>query len=53
VQRDQENQSRLAAEGWRILIVWECELDSSTLKRRLKRFLGSPQQKAKRRRRKS
>jgi DNA mismatch endonuclease (patch repair protein) len=43
VQRDQENQSRLAAEGWRVLVVWECELDSPKLEARLRRFLGPVQ----------
>jgi DNA mismatch endonuclease, patch repair protein len=44
VQRDQENQSRLAAEGWRVLVIWECELDNPKLEARLRRFLGPVQQ---------
>jgi DNA mismatch endonuclease (patch repair protein) len=24
--RDQEDQAKLAADGWSILVVWECEL---------------------------
>jgi DNA mismatch endonuclease (patch repair protein) len=39
-ERDRENQQKLAAEGWKILVVWECELDSPKLERRLTRFLG-------------
>jgi DNA mismatch endonuclease (patch repair protein) len=41
VERDRENQQKLAAEGWKILVVWECELDSTNLERRLTRFLGA------------
>jgi G:T-mismatch repair DNA endonuclease (very short patch repair protein) len=29
VQRDTENNERLAALGWRCIIVWECEMKKS------------------------
>jgi DNA mismatch endonuclease, patch repair protein len=44
VQRDRENQKKLLAAGWKILVLWECELDNPTLERRLIRFLGPVRQ---------
>lgn len=40
--RDAEHLVALRALGWRVLIIWECELanTSSKLLRRLQRFLG-------------
>ena len=29
VERDAENVAKLEADGWRIHVVWECELDPS------------------------
>ena len=38
--RDIENQARLEALGWRVEIVWECELkDAASLEQRLQRML--------------
>ena len=43
VTRDKRNQKLLADAGWRVLIVWECEIESdhSTLDR-IVDFLGPP-----------
>lgn len=39
--RDTENKARLKAQGWKMLTVWECQLDNQQkLQERLKRFLG-------------
>lgn len=41
-ERDAEHIARLAALGWRTLIVWECELsDQTALVHRLRTFLDS------------
>ncbi len=41
VARDVANLGRLAAAGWRALVVWECELnDASRLSKKLSDFLG-------------
>ena len=42
VTRDLENHAALRRQGWRITIVWECELeqDLSRVKRKLGRFLN-------------
>jgi DNA mismatch endonuclease (patch repair protein) len=40
VARDAAHRERLAALGWRALVVWECELgDPDTIKERLRAFL--------------
>jgi DNA mismatch endonuclease (patch repair protein) len=39
--RDLRNQRRLRSLGWKILIVWECQLKRATLEARLLRFLES------------
>lgn len=42
VRRDEENLKKLRHLGWRILVVWECEVETSNIRRlsgRLKRFL--------------
>lgn len=40
VERDKRNQNRLRKLGWRILVVWECQLqDKKRLCRRIHRFL--------------
>jgi DNA mismatch endonuclease (patch repair protein) len=40
VERDMKNQKELEALGWRVLIIWECEMKStSALQDRLKDFL--------------
>jgi DNA mismatch endonuclease (patch repair protein) len=39
--RDRTNQRRLAAMGWRFLVIWECELRNATAVRsRIAAFLG-------------
>ena len=41
--RDQRNLSRLRRAGWRVLIVWECQLtDENKIATRIKRFLDRP-----------
>jgi DNA mismatch endonuclease (patch repair protein) len=41
VVRDQANLSCLAADGWSVLILWECELrDHAFIKSRIKSFLS-------------
>ena len=41
VERDAAQLSRLKADGWQALVIWECETkDGSRLAKRLKRFLG-------------
>lgn len=41
--RDREAQRSLRAEGWRTLVVWECELKKADrVARRVRRFLGEP-----------
>ena len=42
VVRDRESQCALRKDGWRILVVWECETsDQSRLAIKLRRFLGA------------
>jgi len=38
--RDRVNRARLRRLGWRVLVVWECQLKSRTLRDRLANFLG-------------
>lgn len=41
-QRDRRSRLRLKKEGWRTLVVWECQLGNvDSLRRRLKSFLAS------------
>ena len=43
VRRDRRDQSLLAQAGWRILVVWECEIRrDETILDRTTTFLGSP-----------
>jgi DNA mismatch endonuclease (patch repair protein) len=43
--RDAANRALLEEQGWKVLIVWECELtDISVVKRAVKKFLGSVRQ---------
>lgn len=42
VRRDKENLARLRKEGWKLLVLWECELKVANLgvvTRKLKRFM--------------
>jgi len=38
--RDTKNITALKALGWKVLVIWECEVKSPTLPARIKRFLG-------------
>lgn len=41
--RDAANERALALMGWRLLIVWECELrEAAQVLKRVRRFLGEP-----------
>ena len=43
--RDAANRALLEEQGWKVLIIWECELtDISVVKRAVKKFLGSVRQ---------
>lgn len=35
IKRDAENKQKLEADGWKVIIVWECELKKSTANARL------------------
>jgi DNA mismatch endonuclease (patch repair protein) len=40
--RDKRNLAALAAQGWKSLVIWECEIRSGrTLKKRIKTFLSA------------
>jgi len=39
-QRDERNISQLQAYGWRVIVVWECELKKPVRDRRLNRLYG-------------
>lgn len=38
IQRDAENQQKLEADGWKAIVVWECELKKRTAEERLSRL---------------
>lgn len=41
-QRDSRNKRRLARSGWKVLTLWECQLnDVEKLKKQIRRFLGA------------
>lgn len=41
--RDRETINALEAQGWQILVIWQCELkDIALLTQRLMKFLGPP-----------
>jgi DNA mismatch endonuclease (patch repair protein) len=43
VARDQKNRGRLRRLGWRVMVVWECQLANiERLEKRIERFLGEP-----------
>lgn len=42
VSRDIENKRLLESMGWRVLVIWECEVDGPNLSDRLCCFLGPP-----------
>jgi DNA mismatch endonuclease, patch repair protein len=41
--RDAEHEAALRAQGWRVLVIWECQIkDELSLRQRLLVFLGPP-----------
>jgi DNA mismatch endonuclease, patch repair protein len=40
-ERDSKRQSELRKLGWRVLVIWECQLKRSNLRSRIQRFLES------------
>ena len=39
IERDAENKRKLEADGWKVLIIWECELKKSVRNDRLKSLI--------------
>jgi len=40
-ERDSQNEAALLAQGWRVLVIWECQTkDMDAIKQTLKAFLG-------------
>lgn len=39
IQRDKNNYQLLAARGWRVIVVWECELKKKTIRETLERLV--------------
>ena len=45
VERDRRDQQRLADDGWRVFVAWECEIEADALfMERLVTFLGPPRE---------
>lgn len=42
VERDAANLAAMESQGWRVLVLWECEVGSADLQFRLTEFLGPP-----------
>jgi DNA mismatch endonuclease (patch repair protein) len=43
VERDTEQQNRLAAMGWKVMVLWECQLtNDEVIAAKLVEFLGAP-----------
>jgi len=41
--RDKRNRSNLTRSGWRVLVIWECELaNEKNLEAQVRKFLGPP-----------
>ena len=41
--RDRRNARALRARGWRVMVIWECQVaDLDRIERRARRFLGAP-----------
>lgn len=38
IERDRENQQTLKADGWKVIVIWECELKKRTAEERLRRL---------------
>jgi len=50
IERDREHTAILRKQGWKALIIWECEMKKpNQIKRRIKRFLETPGRKTARR----
>lgn len=47
VERDRQHRAQLEADGWRVFIVWECELTCSKLNR-LRQAITRPHQRSRR-----
>lgn len=43
VERDASNEARIVEAGYKVLIIWECEVRDPAMADRLERFLGAPQ----------
>ena len=43
VQRDKDNQARLTSQGWRVFVLWECEINrwDLYLEHRIKTFISN------------
>ena len=41
IERDRRNRRRLQRLGWKVLIVWECDIRTATAERKVRRFLDS------------
>ena len=45
VERDRRDQQRLADDGWRVFVAWECEIEAdASFMERLVTFLGPPRE---------
>lgn len=42
VLRDRKRAAQLRRLGWRVMIVWECQIENPHLPSRIRRFLGKP-----------
>ena len=40
VERDQQNKLRLEAEGWNVIILWECEIMKKEFDETMRRIIG-------------
>jgi DNA mismatch endonuclease (patch repair protein) len=44
VERDRKNMERLTADGWKVLVVWECSVrDTPSVRNTIRRFLRRPE----------
>ena len=42
IERDRRNRRRLRLLGWKVLVVWECEIRTGAAARKTRRFLETP-----------
>ena len=40
VERDQENQTALAAAGWKVIVIWECELKKKLFQETMEKVIN-------------